>query len=159
MATDIISLGGFVFEGHSTPSNVPGGGDQAMAVHRLPGGARVIDTLGPDDAPIDFRGEMFGDDAYGQALVLDGMRRAGQKIPLIYGGQVRQVVIQRFTYHLKRFPNWVDYQISCTVVPDIGAGGLGSDGTSIDSLIQSDLSSAAGAASPADALASGIAPL
>jgi hypothetical protein len=49
MSTDTLTLGGIVFDDFSTPHHMPLGGQQAMVVHRLPGGSRVIDTLGPDD--------------------------------------------------------------------------------------------------------------
>ena len=48
MSTDTLTLGGFAFTGYSTPDVMMGGGRQAMVVHKLPGGMRVIDTLGHD---------------------------------------------------------------------------------------------------------------
>lgn len=147
MATDILILGGFVFEDFSVPAEMPAGGDQAMVVHKLPGGSRVIDTLGPDEAPIIWRGQMFGDDAYFEALTLDGMRAAGQKIPLIYGGRTRQVVINSFTYKIHRYPNWVSYDISCTVASNPAQGGLAIAIPSIESIVMSDLGAALSAVS------------
>ncbi len=43
MATDFPMLGGITFDQFSTPEHMGFGGDQAMAIHRLPGDARVID--------------------------------------------------------------------------------------------------------------------
>jgi hypothetical protein len=46
--SDTLILGGIAFDSFSTPSRMGAGGKQAMVVHKLPGGARVIDTLGLD---------------------------------------------------------------------------------------------------------------
>jgi hypothetical protein len=50
MPTDILILAGVEFDSYSTPQRMMGGGNQAMVVHKLPGGDRTIDTLGPDEA-------------------------------------------------------------------------------------------------------------
>lgn len=146
MATDILILGGFVFEGFSVPRAMPGGGNQAMVVHKLPGGKRVIDTLGPDDAPVAFSGEMFDDSAFDQALALDAMRVAGQVVPLIWGGRTKLVVIEKFIFHVKRFPNWVAYDISLVVDEDPTQGDLSGQVSSVDTNVTSDLSAASSAA-------------
>ncbi len=101
---DALILGGIAFDDFSTPDSMMGGGQQTLVVHKLPGGARVIDTLGPDEAEVAWRGQFFGNDAYGNALALDAMRAAGQVVPLIWGGQFRSVIIQQFIYHVRRLP-------------------------------------------------------
>lgn len=141
---DTMILGGISFDGFSTPSGMGAGGKQAMVVHKLPGGARVIDTLGPDEDNISWQGEFFSNDAYSNVLALDGMRAAGQVIPLTFAGQYRSVIIETFTYKIRRLPVWIEYQISCVVYqnPSLGALGVGIGG--IDSLIGGDLSLALG---------------
>ena len=42
---DVLTLGGIAFDDFSTPTNMGAGGDQAMVVRKLPGGARVIEAL------------------------------------------------------------------------------------------------------------------
>lgn len=136
---DQLILGGIVFDGFSTPNEMMGGGKQAMVVHKLPGGSRVIDTLGPDEANVQWQGHFFGNDAYTTALALDGMRAAGQVVSLTWGGQFRSVIVEQFIYKVRRLPVWVDYNISCTVYQNPSLGGLGGVVTSIDNLILSDL--------------------
>lgn len=140
MPTDVLMLGGVVFDDWSTPEKMMGGGDQAMVVHKLPGGNRVIDTLGPDDADIQWRGKLFGDNAYTTALQLDAMRASGQVLPLTWGGQYRSVIIRNFIYEAVRLPVLLLYQITCTVAQNPMLGDLGSAVVGIDSLILSDLS-------------------
>lgn len=137
--TDILTLGGIAFDDFSTPNQMMGGGRQAMVVHKLPGGMRVIDTLGPDEANVQWHGHFFGNDAYTTALALDGMRAAGQVVPLIWGGQFRSVIIEEFIYKVRRLPVWVDYNISCMVYQNPSLGILGGVSVTIDSLILSDL--------------------
>ena len=141
---DTLTLAGISFDGFSTPSKMPAGGAQAMVVHKLPGGQRVIDTLGPDEANITWSGEFFGNGAYANALALDAIRAAGQVVPLTWGGQFRLVIIDSFTYGVRRLPAWVEYSISCTVYQNPGLGALGGVSSSMDTLILSDISVALG---------------
>ena len=96
---DTLTLGGVAFDSFSTPSHMMGGGRQTMVMHKLPGGSRVIDTLGPDEANVNWDGFFFGNNAYSTALTLDGMRAAGLVVPLIWGGQYRSVIIENFIYN------------------------------------------------------------
>lgn len=145
MATDVLTLGGIVFDDFSTPRKMPFGGNQAMVVHKLPGGARVIDTLGPDEANIVWSGRFFGNNAYDTALALDAMRAAGQLQPLIFGGQYRSVLIDTFLPLVVRMPTWVEYRISCTVYQNPALGVLSAGpADSIDTLVLADLQLASG---------------
>jgi hypothetical protein len=142
---DTLTLGGIFFDGFSTPPEMPFGGRQAMVVHKLPGGARVIDTLGPDDANITWSGFFWGNNAYSNALALDGMRAAGSVVPLIFAGQYRSVIIESFIPKIRRLPVWVDYSISLMVYQNQSQGILGGVVSSIENLVLSDLSVAIGA--------------
>jgi hypothetical protein len=141
---DVLTLGGIAFDDFSTPTNMGAGGDQAMVVRKLPGGARVIDTLGPDEAPIEWTGFFFGSNAYATALLLDGMRAAGSVQPLTFAGQYRAVIIGSFRWKIRRLPAWVEYSISCTVYQNPQLGALGAGGSTIDQLVLSDLAQALG---------------
>jgi hypothetical protein len=143
MSLDVLTLGGISFTGYSTPDVMMGGGRQAMVVHKLPGGMRVIDTLGPDEASIAWRGHMFDSGAYNMALQLDAMRAAGSVLPLTWGGQYRSVIIDQFIYRVRRLPIWVDYEITCTVVLNPSFGVSFPVANVIDTLITSDLALAA----------------
>lgn len=139
---DTLTLGGIQFDGYSTPSQMMGGGKQTMVVHKLPGGSRVIDTLGPDEANIVWDGFFWGNNAYSTALTLDAMRAAGQVLPLIWGGQFRSVIIDSFIYKVRRIPVWVEYNISLMVYQNPMQGSLNGVSVSIDSLILADLTKA-----------------
>lgn len=140
--TDTLTLGGVAFDGFSTPSNMMFGGRQTMVVHKLPGGARVIDTLGPDEDNITWSGFFFGNGAYNTALTLDGMRASGLVYPLTFAGQFRSVIIHSFVPKIRRLPVWVEYSIDLMVYQNPGLGNLVNVATTIDALILSDLGAA-----------------
>lgn len=141
---DVLTLGGFSFDGYSTPSHMMGGGKQSMVVHKLLGGGRVIDTLGPDEANIVWSGFFFSNTAYNDCLTLDGMRAAGAVLPLIWGSQFRSVIIESFIYKVRRLPVWVEYEISCMVYQNPSLGNLSGGAATIDSLVLTDLGVASG---------------
>lgn len=140
MPSSVLSVGGIVFDDYSTPRSMMAGGNQAMVIHKLPGGARVIDTLGPDESDIYWDGIFFGDNAFNVALALDAMRASGQVVPLSWAGQFRSVIVSHFIYRLRREPAWLEYEIACTVSQNPLLGNLTASVNSFDTLITSDLS-------------------
>jgi hypothetical protein len=144
---DVLSLGGISFNDfdYSPPEAMPAGGKQAMKVHKLPGGSRVIDTLGPDEDDIAWSGFFFGNDAYDNCVALDAMRAAGNVVALLFAGQYRDVIVNHFVYRIRRLPAWCEYEISCTVSQNPALGDLTANApssASVDNLVQQDLNSA-----------------
>ena len=140
MPTDVLILGPFEFDGWSTPEKLPFGGKQHMHVHKMPGGERVIDCLGPDDDDRSWSGILWGDSALSDALTLDGLRKAGEPLPYSNGVEARTVVISEFKPKMRK-ATCVEYEI--TVTPADGGGGGGGIG-SLDAIVGSDISAAVG---------------
>ena len=140
MALDVLVLGGFVFEDFATPETLPGGGKQRLHVHKLPGGDRVIDAMGPDDDDRQFDVIHVGSSALDEVLTLDGMRIAGEPLPYSNGAEARVVVISSFTWKIEKF-NVIHSSISLTPVDNPAGAGLGI-AASLDSLILSDFDAA-----------------
>jgi hypothetical protein len=115
-----LLLGPVMFQGFELPASIGFGGGQRLAVHRLPGGARVIDAMGRDDAPLSWSGTFAGSDATLRARLLDLLRAQGSPLPLAWDCFAYLVVIERFTASYEHV-TWVPYQISCTVVADQSA--------------------------------------
>ena len=138
---DVLILGPVEFKNFSTPERMPFGGRQQVAVHKLIGGARVVDTMGPDDADIHWEGQFFGNDAYQKCLALDALRSAGTLLPLSFAGQGYSVVIGEFHADIRRLPLWVEYHISCVIATN-GAHGAFGAAFGVDALISADLSGA-----------------
>ena len=135
-------LGPLALQGFELPEGITWGGRQHLAVHHLPGGARVIDALGRDDAPITWRGVFAGEDAATRARLVDLVRADGSVWPLSWAGFFYSVVVSVFQADFAR-PNWIPYRIACTVLRDeaeaVVAAGLG---LTADAL--GDLAAAAG---------------
>ncbi len=112
-----LLLGPVTFQGFEVPARISFGGAQRMAVHRLPGGARVIDAMGPDDAPIIWSGAFSGADAADRARLIDLLRVEGLPLPLAWDAFAYLVVIARFEAEYEH-ANWVPYRIACTVLLD-----------------------------------------
>jgi hypothetical protein len=112
-----LILGGVTFADFEVPSSIAFGGDQTVAVHRLQGGARVVDTLGPDDGDIRWRGIISGGDATSRAQMLDQLRISGSSVPLTWDSFCYTVIITELHFS---FNNswWIPYEIRCVVADD-----------------------------------------
>lgn len=113
----MLLLGPVAFQDFEIPSGINFGGKQRLALHRLPGGSRVIDALGRDDAQIGFSGVFAGSDATLRARSLDELRVAGIALPLTWDIFFYTVLIADF-YADYRNGWWIPYHIICTVVRD-----------------------------------------
>ena len=117
MSDVTLTLGPVLFSGFEIPPFLSFGGTQRLAVHRLPGGARVIDAMGRDDATITWSGIFTGAAARERALLLDTLRGAGLTLPLSWDVFFYSVVISEFTAEYQA-GWWIPYRIACTVVQD-----------------------------------------
>lgn len=119
--TVTLTLGGVAFNDFEVPESINSGGDQMLVAHKLIGGARVVDSMGPDDADIHWTGRFRGNGAEQRAMLLDFMRRQGQQVLLTYSLHRYQVVIKHFEANFQQ-PFEIPYSISCTVVLDEAQG-------------------------------------
>src|ERR1700759_4325505 len=94
--TDFLLLGSVTFQDFELPPRIVFGGAQRLAIHRLPGGARVIDAMGRDDGEISWSGAFSGADAADRARQLDLVRAQGAVLPLAWDAFAYLVVIARF---------------------------------------------------------------
>ena len=142
MAADILTLGGIVFRDFAAPARMGFGGRHALKIHKLIGGSRVIDALGPDDRDITWSGIFWGDNALATAQELDALRVQGAPLGLSWGGGAYTVVIESFTPDVQRLPMCVPYSIVCVISANGGNGILGAITQGVDSLVSGDLSAA-----------------
>lgn len=153
----ILLLGPVLFRDFELPASIAWGGRQRLAVHHLPGGRRVIDAMGRDDAAITWSGVFSGDDAGERARLGDLLRAEGAVLPLTWGRFLYSVVVQDFSVSYER-ANWMPYRIVCTVLRD-EVEGLIEDALSLVASVAGDLAASAGfGADTGDALAALDAP-
>lgn len=120
--TGPITLGGVSFESFEVPEALVFGGQHQTTVHRLPGGARVIDAMGPDDATIDWSGIFLGSNATLKAQRLNILRNTGAKVTLSWSTFHYTVVVANFkATYLKEAH--LQYDISCIVLEDRSTAG------------------------------------
>lgn len=115
-----LTLGPVIFYGFEVPERVNIGGEQALVVHKLPGGQRVIDAMGRNDAEIEWQGVFLSIDASARARTLDALRTSGAVLTLTWEAFNYSVVVSRFTASFLR-SNHVPYSICCTVLADNSA--------------------------------------
>ena len=138
----ILTLGGIIFQGFEIPDVIRIGGEQALVVHKLPGGARTVDAMGADDADIPWSGRFRGREAESRARLLERYRKTGQVVPLRWSTYRYRVIVQSFRADYQQ-PFEIPYSVNCTVVSDESTPILtGIPG--IDELIGSDLGRALG---------------
>ncbi|MCC6717365.1 MAG: hypothetical protein IT555_05730 [Acetobacteraceae bacterium] len=141
--SEYLLIGPVLLEAFELPSRVGWGGRQRLAVHRLPGGRRVIDAMGRDDADVVWAGVFTGEDAVFRARAVDLMRAGGLVWPLSWGSFFYTVVVGRFEADYTR-ENWIPYRIACTVLRDEAAG-LAEDALSLAGGVLADLAGLQGA--------------
>lgn len=112
-----LLLGPILFQDFELPASIAWGGTQSLTVHRLPGGTRIIDAMGRDDADITWSGIFSGASASLRARALDLMRAEGALWPLTWDSYFYSVVIARMDADYAR-PNWIPYRITCKVLRD-----------------------------------------
>lgn len=141
MTATTVTLGGVTFKDMEVPERIPFGGEQALAVHRMIGGRKVIDTMGPDDAPLSWSGRFFGADALDRALAVDAIRKRGQAVELRWSRLAYRVVVRRFMADFEKVNN-LTYQIECEVQEDLAFPVTAAAQTGVDQMIPSDMASA-----------------
>ena len=135
--TVLLTLGGVIFQGFEVPEKIRTGGDHALVTHKLPGGARQIDAMGPDDSDIPWSGRFRGANAESRARILEGYRKSGKQFLLQWSTYRYQVIVQSFLAEYQQ-PFEIPYSIICTVVTDESAPVL-TGVPLLDEIIGSDL--------------------
>jgi hypothetical protein len=157
MPVSYLLLGPILFQDFELPATIAWGGSQSLAIHRLPGGNRIIDAMGRDDADIKWSGVFSGPDACFRARALDLMRAEGDVWPLTWDGFFYSVIISHLDIDQNR-PNWLPYRISCTVLRDEAASLVTTSMTAISS-VAADLAQATAFAPSSQPLAGPAAPV
>ncbi len=149
-----LYLGDVAFESFEVPDQIGFGGAHRLAVHKLIGGARVIDTLGRDDQALSWAGVLSGSNAAGRARSLDAIRVAGGVESLSWDAFCYSVIVSKLQFQFCS-PWWIPYEISCVVQADLAQGAVAVTPSAIQT-VTSDLSVAGGLLGPAfsDAISS-----
>jgi hypothetical protein len=140
--TVLLTLGGIIFQDFEVPDNIGIGGEQALVVHKLPGGSRVIDAMGADHRDITWSGRFRSGNAEARARLLDGYRNGGKQWLLQWSTYRYLVIVKSFEAQYQQ-PFEIPYSVTCLVVADQSAPVL-TGIPAIDAIIGSDLGRALG---------------
>jgi hypothetical protein len=113
-----LTLGTFQFQGLEIPAEIQGvGAQQRLAVHKFPGGARIIDAMGVDYSPLSWSGLFFGSGSLSRLATLKTLAAAGQPLSLTWHTFNYTVLIRDFG-SVERRQFEISYNISCEVLSD-----------------------------------------
>lgn len=112
-----VTLGSVTLQGFEVPDEAPWGGEQALTVHKMIGGARVIDAMGRDDRLVEIKGLFLSPDADSRAQQIDAMRKAGLPVIWSYGSHVYSVVIRAFLPNFKQLGR-IPYHLKLEILID-----------------------------------------
>lgn len=138
-----LVLGSIVFKDYEIPERLRFGTGQRLAVHKLLGGQRVIDALGPDDDDPTWHGRFQGPDATDRARALQALAASGAAVPLVFGSFMYLVVVQHAECNFERFYQ-IPYHVTCTVVTSPMGGVFGGLAATLDDLVAGDMATVAG---------------
>jgi hypothetical protein len=151
-----MMLGDVPLTDFALPAEVGRGTVQQYTVHKFPGGARWVDAMGGDPAPITWKGTFFGINAAAQARRLEAMVEAGAVVNLNLPGAVYRVAPQSCT--VTQSYARADYVMTCIVIPTQPPAPETPD-TSILSDIAGGLAAAQAALAKAQAITAAAAPI
>ena len=154
MADFVLTLGGVTFKDFEVPASISAGGQQALAIHKYADGKRTVDAFGPDDDDIVWSGVFLDGTAEARCQQLDTMRRQGQNVTLTWGGFNYLVVVRAFKFEYERFYQ-IHYSITLAVVQDQTQPASATPST-IEDLMQGDITDALGQSDILTALSSGL---
>jgi hypothetical protein len=117
MSDFTLYLDSVAFQEFEIPDSIKAGGSQALFKHKYPGGARTIDTMGPDDDDITWSGVFMDAIAPARCVQLDVMRRQGNQVVVTWAGYQYLVVVAHFEWDFRRLWN-IPYTITLAVVQD-----------------------------------------
>lgn len=136
-----LILGDLNFSRFEVPEHIQFGGDQALAVHELVGGKRVVDAMGRQDKTLEWSGMFIGDNASDRARYLNFLRISGKQLNLGWDQYFYRVVIKSALLDYRRKYE-IPYSIICVVVEDLTLPIATSPQAPIDPAILDDMNTA-----------------
>lgn len=130
--------------GFAVPTELPWGGAQRLGIHQLPAGRRVIDSMGPDDHDITWKGSFIqrgqGDpDPVETARYIDYLRKQGAPVTLQWDVFEYLVLIEQFKPSYE-YQTRVPFEMVLKVVEDKTAPVTSFSGPGVDEMVDDDFS-------------------
>lgn len=138
----VLQLGDFQFAEYEVPERITMTTAIRTVVHKMVGGARAVNMMGYDPAPLEWSGMLLGDNALSRARTLKQMALAQKMVTLTFSEYSYAVVVTEFVEDFQREYE-IYYRLRCEIVADNAAQGPGAS-AGIDTLIGADISTANG---------------
>lgn len=152
-----MTLGGVMFGGMEVPDVMHIAGDQAVTVHQLPGGKRVIDTGGDQPQNIGWQGRFMGSNALARAQSIEALRKQGKAVTFAALGYSWTVKVRSFSFDYSLGGAVIPYQIDLVVGTSSGTS-FGITSTSVlSALVGTGVTSALSTVSRTISTVSGMA--
>jgi hypothetical protein len=136
-----LKLDSITFQGFEIPEQITLGGAQALVVHKLPGGDKVVQSMGREDDSIPWSGMFLGSDALDRARAVDTLRIQGVAVFFSFMTFNYSVKVKKFTFTVEAFYR-VLYTIELEVIQDFTQQNYSSQQASVTDAIYTDSSSA-----------------
>lgn len=136
-----VEVGGILLESAEVPQTISGGGAQAGNMHKLVGGIRIFDAMGPDHADISFNGIFQGDLAQIKVFALNEMRILGNPVLFTYGDFIYYAIIRNFSFESLPATK-TKYSITLEIIEDLLHPSGNPFGQGFDEAIQAALAAA-----------------
>ena len=133
----VMKLGDFAFQRFEVPETIGSKTSQMLAVHKFPGGKRIIDAMGRDYEPISWSGSFQGAGALARYRALEALVNAGQSVVLSWSQFNYLVMPQTISRDFQR-EYQILYQISVEVIEDRTATLAPGAGPSLDDMMDGD---------------------
>lgn len=141
MTNVVLTLGDFTFKDTEVPEDIKVSTEHRMNIHKMIGGVRIIDMLGPDHQPISWSGWLVGANALNRAITLKQMSDAGVPLNLSWSEFYYQVVIASVEVDFEREYQF-EYRITLVVLQDLTAPVYQDSSAGLDDLIGGDMKTA-----------------
>jgi len=139
----VLSLGKFNFKDYEIPERIEYTTQDNIVEHKLPGGVKQIDNLGPDPGDIEFSGILLGSNRTQRQQQLEAIRTKGAIVPLIWSTEHRDVFVRHIKWTTKG--GMINFTVTCLVIPTTPSNGP----TSLLGALTNSLSNAIGVDIPA----------
>ncbi|AQU86235.1 hypothetical protein B0W47_00795 [Komagataeibacter nataicola] len=136
-----VTIGGLTLTGMEVPNLIRDGGTQQVAVHKLPGGNKIIDAVGNDPDRLELSGTFTGPTAIERALQLKQMRIAGLPVQFTGAGLSLLVKIVQYSFDYQQKGIIIPYRLVLEQPPQVPATS-GTNSSALSALIGTDAASA-----------------
>jgi hypothetical protein len=137
-----LSLGSVQFYDEEHPDELPLELQQVMAVHQIPGGGKVIQSLGPQMPPVTWKGNLVvvgSTTPNARIFQINRMHASGSVQRLSYGPFAYDVVV-KYWKPVPKNANWATYEITVEILRDVSGQFYQAPLLSVDTQTQTAMS-------------------